>query len=101
MILDPKAYEKALSASAKDMTKELRKDARKQGWHEDVLKNMRVKYSDETGFTVKVHPDYEERAFVHEFGSPSTHPTAVIRKFRNRSTKSEELFLKHLEKYSE
>jgi len=100
MIIDPEAYDNALRDTAGNMTAELRKDAIDHGWHQDVVNNMRVEYSDEAGFKVKIHPDYHDRAFKHEYGQPGTQPTAVIRKFRNRDTESDKDFIKHLDKHS-
>lgn len=99
MILDPKAYEEALSATAEDMTKEIRGNALMHGWDSDVVDNMHVEYSEESGFKVKVHPDYHDRAFMHEYGRPGVSPTAVIRKFSNReATESDKAFIHHLNK---
>lgn len=100
MILDPDAFDKAFHDTANDMTEELRSDALNNGWHKDVVNNMSVKYSDDSGFVVDIHPDYSERAFIHEFGSPGRNPTAVIRKFKNRDTKSEASFFNYLDRYS-
>ena len=100
MILDPEIYTKAFHDTAKDMTADLRKDALSHGWHKDVVNNMHVEYSDEAGFTVKVHPDFHDRAFLHEFGSPGNQPTAVIRKYSNRDNVSNDVIIKHLEKHA-
>lgn len=98
MILDPDVFDKAFQDTAKDMTEELRKNALNSGWHKDVVENMSVEYDD--GFKVKVHPDYEERAFKHEFGSPGVSPTAVIRKYQNKNTEAEAAFFTHLDRHS-
>jgi hypothetical protein len=99
MILDPDAFDKAFHDTAKDMTEELRQNALDGGWHADVVNNMSVKYSENDGFVVDIHPDYSDRAFMHEFGSPGKSPTAVIRKYRNKDTKSESSFFNHLERH--
>jgi hypothetical protein len=99
MILDPDAFDKAFHDTAKDMTEELRQNALDGGWHADVVNNMSVKYSENDGFVVDIHPDYSDRAFMHEFGSPGKPPTAVIRKYRNKDTKSESSFFNYLERH--
>jgi hypothetical protein len=68
--------------TAKELTSELRSRALASGWDKDVVSNTRVEY---TGgkMAVNTHPDYEERAFKHEFGTEHTRPTAVIRKLNN------------------
>lgn len=100
MILDPDAFDKAFHDTANDMTEELRNNALSSGWHKDVVNNMSVKYSENDGFVVDIHPDYSERAFIHEFGSPGNTPTAVIRKFKNKDSKSESKFFTHLDRHS-
>lgn len=100
MILDPEAYEKAFQDTAGDMTAELRKDAKNNGWHEDVVNNISVEYSDSLGFRLQIHPDYIDRAFMHEYGKPGEKPTAVIRRFNSGHADSDKAFIRHLEKHS-
>jgi hypothetical protein len=82
MILDPEVYKKASKDTATSMTMELRKNALNAGWEKDVVDNMKVKYG-KSGFKVRIHPDYQYRAHVHEYGTETKKPTAVIRKYNN------------------
>ena len=74
----------AAHAAARQMTSDIRQSALDHNWHPDVVRNMQVKYTDGS-FNVHIHPDYEERAFVHEYGSETSRPTAVIRKYETQS----------------
>jgi hypothetical protein len=77
-----KASHKAAQDTASFMTHQLRQSALQHGWDKDVAENTHVEYGSGK-FTVKVHPDYSSRAFVHEYGSETQRPTAVIRKYVN------------------
>ena len=76
------ATQKAKQDTARYMTAQLRKQAVHSGWDPEVASTLHVAH--EGGkFTAKVHPDYADRAFVHEYGNESVKPTAAIRKFMN------------------
>jgi hypothetical protein len=77
-----KASHKAANDTASFMTHQLRQSALQHGWDRDVVENTNVEYASGK-FTVKVHPDYSARAFVHEYGDETTRPTAVLRKYMN------------------
>jgi len=89
------AAHKAAHASAAFMTNELRRSALEHGWHPDVVHNMNVRYTG-SDFVVDIHPDYQDRAFVHEFGNEHTRPTAVIRKYNNDGFNYERVMHMHL-----
>ena len=78
------AYSKLSQHTATRLTEELRNHASENGWHPHVVANMHVAY--EGGeYKVKVHPDYKDRAFVHEYGDENQKPTATIRKFSEKA----------------
>jgi hypothetical protein len=79
---------KAIEDATKVATHSFRKHALQHGWDSDVVAHTHVKY--ENGkFGVHTHPDYQDRAFVHEYGTENVPPTAAIRKFFNRSENTE------------
>jgi hypothetical protein len=79
------AVNKAKEDTAVYMTAELRRNALSSGWHPEVVANMSVVH-DNGSYKVTVHPDYTDRAFVHEYGNENSSPTAVIRKYSNNNT---------------
>jgi len=92
------AAHKAAHSTAEFMTGELRRSALEHGWHPDVVANMHVNYDGEE-FKVHVHPEYRDRAFVHEFGDENNRPTAVIRKYDNDGFNYSQVFHMHLSKH--
>jgi hypothetical protein len=76
------ALEKASSDAALHMQRDLRRQARDHGWSSDVIKNTFVEYDGES-YKVKVPSSHADQAFIHEFGSPTSRPTAAIRKYEN------------------
>jgi hypothetical protein len=88
---------KALIQSSKDtanfMTAELRNEALNSGWDPSVANSLRVVFS-KNKFVVK-YPDKHKTAVTNlEYGTPSTQPTAAIRRFSNRLEESEKFFMK-------
>jgi len=77
------ALKKFSDDAAGNLTDKLRQSALAHGWDKDVVAHLTVEHSNNS-FNVHVHPDYQDRAFVHEYGSETQRPTAVIRKFSNR-----------------
>lgn len=76
------SLDKASKDAARHMQRDLRRQARAHGWNSDVIKNTFVEYDGET-YKVKVPGSHADQAFVHEFGSPESRPTATIRKYDN------------------
>lgn len=91
------ATQDAIQATSAQMTEQLRQSALKSGWDKDVVANMQVKH-DGTKFNVHIHPDYNSRAFVHEYGSESVRPTAVLRKFSNDTKSVQKSFMANIKK---
>jgi hypothetical protein len=91
------AIQKSTGDVASSLTDKLRQSALAHGWSKDVVANMHVVHANDE-FNVQVHPDYKDRAFVHEYGSESSRPTAVIRKFNNQKGVIHGELLKHITK---
>lgn len=92
------AVHNAATDTAAFMTSELRRSANEHGWHPDVVSNMHVQYDNEE-FKVHVHPDYQDRAFVHEHGTAGQPPTSVIHKYSHNSENAKQIFHMYLSKY--
>lgn len=76
------SLEKASKDAARHMQRDLRRQAKARGWSSDVVKNTFVEYDGES-YKVKVPSSHADQAFIHEFGSTSSRPTASIRKYDN------------------
>ncbi len=98
MILNPDVYTKAHKDTAVAMTMELRQEALNAGWHPEVVSNMHVSH-EANGYKVNIHPDYADRAHVHEYGTEGVRPTAVIRKY-NRPEAGSEAFMRSLKHHA-
>lgn len=77
------AIHKAAKDTAAHMTVELRARALEHGWDADVVKNTHIQYSN-GAFSLRIHPDYTDRAFVHEYGNETLRPTAVLRRYEHQ-----------------
>jgi len=66
----------------------LRNEARTSGWPEHVVRHMSVSYTKD-GFDAHVHDDHHAEAMNLEYGTPSTQPSAAVRRFANRMTEAE------------
>jgi len=82
---------KAKQDTARFMTQQLRQHVLQHGWDADVAAHLSVVHKDGK-LSTEVHPDYADRAFVHEFGNENQRPTAAIRKFANNTQVAEEAF---------
>lgn len=89
------SFPEAAARTARSMTYDLRKLASEHGWDQDVVNSMRILYSD-SGFKVHVPKQYASRAHILEYGDETNAPTAVIRKFNNRSHLATDHFVNHL-----
>jgi hypothetical protein len=66
------------------MSDEVKSHLKKSGWDADVADNVSVHFEGDK-FNFRIHPDYAERAWVHEYGSPEHPPTAALRKYGKES----------------
>ena len=82
-----KNFKQALETSGHEtamfMSSRLRSDARALGWPEEVAGNLHLKHSD-GGFHVHAHESHKDKVLDLEYGTPTSQPTAAIRKFNNR-----------------
>lgn len=91
------AGRKAAVTTATYMTADVRHSAMKQGWDIETASNTNIMYD---GTEVKVHIDagFESQAMDLEYGTESSRPTAVLRKYGNRTQDAEKVFLSALSK---
>jgi len=80
------------------MSARLRSEAQASGWPSDVSRTLRVTHGKD-GFEAHVAKNKYEKAMDLEYGTPSTQPTAAVRRFKNRQEEAEHFFLGRLEKH--
>lgn len=90
-----KAIESASNDAAHYMTAHLRSEAKASGWPSDIAKKMHVKHSGGS-FDVHVHEKHLDRALDLEYGTPSTQPTAAVRRAANRTREAEHLLVSRI-----
>lgn len=78
---------RSTAQAAKTMQRDIRRSAIQHGWHPDVVNSLSVEHGD-SGFEIKVDPKHAQAAFIHEYGSETQQPTAVIRKYDNYGARS-------------
>lgn len=66
------------------MSEDIRSHVKKHGWDDKVAENLSVKY-DDGKFVAHIPAEYEEQAWVHEYGSETSAPTAAIRNYGKSS----------------
>jgi hypothetical protein len=88
---------KAAIDAAMYMTADLRHSAYKSGWNSEVASNLTVMYS---GSAYDIHVDdvFKKEAMDMEYGTPTQRPTAVFRKYGNRTHQAEKAFIRSFEK---
>jgi hypothetical protein len=92
-----KLAEKSAKYTAEFMTKDVREIAHKHGWDKKSTNSLSVKYEKEA-FNVVIDPKHERTVMDLEYGTETTYPTAVVRKYKSSTGKAEEMFIKSLEK---
>ena len=70
----------------------LRSEARASGWPEKIVRNLHVRHSN-GAFTIHGNPEHKTEILNLEYGTPSTQPTAAMRRFNNRQQESEKFML--------
>lgn len=97
-----KKFNQALNSASRETTRlmsaHLRSEAQASGWPNHVSRSLRVSHSKD-GFTAHVSSKHYEQAMDLEYGTPSTQPTAAVRRFANRQEEAEHFFVNRLEKH--
>lgn len=75
------------------MTAQLRQECIASGWSPEVANRVSVKFSNGT-FAVHIPDSIKSQVDNLEYGTPSTQPTAAIRRFGNRADSAESFLLK-------
>ena len=83
---------KASTDTAKVMAAHLRTETRASGWPDEIVRSLYVAHK-EGKFHVGAHPTYYAEVLNLEYGTPSTNPTAAIRRFNSRQAESEKFLL--------
>ena len=87
------ALDKASIETTRFMSAHLRSEARASGWPEHIVRNLHVSHKDGE-FNVHAHPNHESHVLDLEYGTPSTQPTAAIRRFSNRQGESADFLVR-------
>jgi hypothetical protein len=84
MIKYQHALTKAGVEAARSLTMDLQQSATDHGWHPDIVKHLSVSYN---GSHLNIHYPDEIKSQVHnlEYGTETSAPSAVLRKFKSRS----------------
>ena len=83
---------KAAIETTRFMSAQLRAEARASGWPSHIVRNLHVTHSD-GAFSVHTSKTHRAEAMNLEYGTPSTQPTAAIRRFSNRTAEAEKFLL--------
>lgn len=89
------ALNQASHETTRLLSAHLRTEVRKSGWSNDVVSSMNVTYGKD-GFTSNVSKKYFDKARDLEYGTPSTQPTAAVRRFNNRTAEAEHFLVNRL-----
>ena len=95
-------FNNAIKAASHETTRlmsaRLRSEAQASGWPSDVSRTLRVSHG-KNGFEAHVSKKHYDTAMNLEYGTPSTQPTAAVRRFKNRQDEAEHFFVGRLEKH--
>ena len=91
---------KASIETTRLMSAHLRSEARASGWPNHIVRNLSVRHNDGE-FTVHSHDEHRSQVLDLEYGTPSTQPTAAIRRFSNRTSESEKFLIGRVGKHME
>jgi hypothetical protein len=94
------ALNQASHETTRLLSAHLRTEARKSGWSDDVVRSMNVTY-DKDGFAAHVDARNHVKALDLEYGTPTTQPTAAVRRFSNRTAEAQHFFVNRLFKHIE
>jgi hypothetical protein len=92
----------AIDSAAKDsveaMEKDLRSEASAAGWDLKTVNAITVKYED-SKFHIHIPEEHADSAFTHEYGSETTSPTAVLRRYSHGSENAAKELISNAEKH--
>jgi hypothetical protein len=80
------------------VTAHVRDEARNSNWPDQIARSMSVTYG-KNGFEAHTHKNHVEKVKDLEYGTPSTRPTAAIRRSANRTHEAESFFVQRLAKH--
>lgn len=92
------AVKSASHETTRLMSAHLRSEAQASGWPSHVSRTLRVTHSKD-GFQSHVSEKHHAEALNLEYGTPSTQPTAAVRRFNNRQAEAEHFFVNRLEQH--
>lgn len=82
------ALKAAGADTAKLMTTQLREDMLSSGWDSRLVSKIRVRFVNNK-FDISIPDKFKDAVSSLEYGSSSTPPSAVLRKFSNRTQEAE------------
>ena len=91
------ALKHATNDASRYMTSHLRSEAHASGWPSHITRNMKVTHGAD-GFQAHVHDSHKAEAEDLEYGTPSTQPTAAVRRFANRTQEAEKFLVGRMSK---
>jgi hypothetical protein len=94
------ALSKAVADTAAYMTYDVRHSARSAGWSDDEARALRVRHTDGT-FGVHFEGPHAEAARTREYGTETTPPSAVARKYGHSHARAATILTKRLNKHLE
>lgn len=91
------AVAQAVHSASRRMTAKVRREAFSAGWPAHVSRHLSVRHSG-GGFSVTYPEHLSEKVEALEYGTQSTAPSAVIRRFENRTPERDREVLDALER---
>jgi hypothetical protein len=89
---------KASVETTRMMSAHLRSEAQASGWPSHIVRGLNVTHN-KGSFSVNVHRSHRAEAMNLEYGTPSTQPTAAIRRFKNRQQETERFLIGRTSKH--
>jgi hypothetical protein len=89
--------EESAKDTARFITEDVRDLAVKHGWESESVEGVSVNY-DNSAFSFEIAPEVEHSVMNLEYGTETTAPTAVFRKYGSNTKEAERVFIRGLEK---
>jgi hypothetical protein len=87
--------EEAAKDTASIISDDLKALATQHGWDSEAVDAIKVNYSN-GDFSIDVEPEQENKVMTLEYGTETTSPTAVFRKYGSNTKDAEKFFIKNL-----